>query len=147
MFTRFTNLEGILHALWIQTRNTPYCRFAAKVAYSNTENKGLHRWYNMCDRFAVHASEEQELVLLWERNWFAKPAAATAVRTRFVAGKWGGCANLYGFFQCYSPGTISHRSCSSPMYYVQFTHCDWAREVVVLKFWCYDIKVAITLIL
>ncbi len=42
--------------LWMQARNKPYCKFAARVAYSNTENKDSHRWSDMCDRFTVHVS-------------------------------------------------------------------------------------------
>ncbi len=41
----------------MQRRNKPYCRLAARGTYSNTENKDLHRWSDLRDRFAVHASE------------------------------------------------------------------------------------------
>jgi hypothetical protein len=58
MFTHITNLESILHmpTSCECKQEKPYCRFVARVAYSNTENKDLHRWSNTHDRFAVHTS-------------------------------------------------------------------------------------------
>ncbi len=59
MFTRITDLAGILHTptcCECEQTKKPYCRFAARGAYSNTENKDLHGWSDLRDRFAVHPS-------------------------------------------------------------------------------------------
>jgi hypothetical protein len=69
---RITNLDGILHIyaymLRMRTRNKPYCRFAARGAYYNTENKNSHGWSDSRDKFTVHPSGKSAAVRVLERE-------------------------------------------------------------------------------